>query len=144
MVHVYAHLMQCLPTQDALKKLKIADQFSNHVGISPPKTNCRLAQHTIVKLYPEAIKEWNDTILRFDSESHDVNAVAPSISSVKVEDDLANWLGKLESDDDGQETHPGHCTQTTINKDKVGLYRCSFCGNPSAILRKCGGCTKVR
>jgi hypothetical protein len=144
MVYVCGPLTHCLAIQDARKKLKIADEFNIHAGIPPPKTNGRLVQQTIVKLYPEAVKEWNDTILRFDFEAPDMDTVAPSVSSGTADDDLANWLGNIELDDDGDETHSDHCTHPKINKDKVGLYRCSFCGNPSAILRKCGGCTKVR
>ncbi|KAJ7731107.1 hypothetical protein DFH07DRAFT_929368 [Mycena maculata] len=122
--------------QGSIRKLKIADDFSDWIGIPPPKTNLRLTQQTVVRLFPEATKEWGEFI---------GNSLAimsqPTLSTEKVEDDLAAWL-----DDVHIEGKPDdHCHEpATFSSSRVELYRCSWCGNPSAILRKCGGCSKAR
>lgn len=67
---------------------------------------------------------------------------APCISTENSEDDLAAWLEDMHMED-GQ-LEPEHCLHPKINSNQVALYRCSWCGNPSAVLRKCSGCTKTR
>ncbi|KAJ7255299.1 hypothetical protein C8J57DRAFT_1346013 [Mycena rebaudengoi] len=107
-------------------QLKIADDFSNWIGVPPPKTNLRLTQQTVVRLFPDAVSEWGEFITK--NSQLDV----PDPSTEKVEDD---WLqGELD----------GHCPPpATFNSRNVELYRCSWCGNPSAILRKCA-CSHTR
>ena len=91
------------------------------------------------------MKEWNETVGKFsNSDSRDTTTEGPAIRPVNTEDDLANWLEALKMEDGAEETQWNHCTHRKVDKNKVGLYRCSYCGNPSAALRKCGGCTKVR
>ncbi|OBZ77723.1 hypothetical protein A0H81_02629 [Grifola frondosa] len=92
--------------------------------------------------YPAAVKEWGDFIARFDKLDATVDD-HPDISPSKAEDDLAAWLDNLRMDD-GEEEHPHHCAHPKINTNSVALYRCSWCGNPSAVLRKCAGCGKTR
>jgi hypothetical protein len=60
----------------------------------------------------------------------------PLPAADKAEDDLAAWLG--------DEHFEGEDRPATFNDSHVELYRCSWCGNPSAILRKCAGCSKTR
>jgi hypothetical protein len=71
------------------------------------------------------------------------------IDSQKATDDLAAWLDDyLHVDDDEQdEKYHAHTTcasRARVSANTVALYRCSNCGNPSASLRKCGGCGKTR
>jgi hypothetical protein len=128
-------------TKDALTTLKFADDFSIFVGNTPPKTELRLAQQSIISLYPAAVKEWGKVIARFDSFK---TKEEPSISPGKAEDDLAAWLDDLHMDSGEQEAHPETFSHPVFNSDHVALYRCSWCGNSSAVLRKCSGCTKTR
>ncbi|KAJ6616468.1 hypothetical protein B0H10DRAFT_1949115 [Mycena sp. CBHHK59/15] len=121
-------------TQGSIRKLKIADEFSNWIGVPPPKTNLRLTQQTVVRLFPAAIEEWGD----FITKNSELDAPAPTAE--KVEDDLAAWLGDIHLEGELDE----HCPPPTFNTSHVELYRCSWCGNPSAVLRKCAACAKTR
>lgn len=118
--------------QDAFKKLKFADEISTLLGVTPPKTNLRLAQQTVVNAYPQAIKEFGDVIARTFFTKKD----SEPITSDKVEDDLAAWLDDMHVED-GDEELETHCSHPKINTNHVELYRCSWCRNPSAVLKKC-------
>lgn len=124
-----------------MTKLKFADDFSTFIGNAPPKTELRLAQQNVINLYPAAVNEWGDIIARFDNLR--INE-EPSISHGKAEDDLAAWLDDLRMDSGEQEANPETFSRPVLNSDHVTLYRCSWCGNPSAALRKCSGCAKTR
>ncbi|GBE89126.1 hypothetical protein SCP_1501290 [Sparassis crispa] len=122
----------------ARKKLETADQFGKFLGNPPKRTQMRLTQEMIFDLYPKAVEEWKDVIARFDTGGSEDK----SISAEKAEDDLAAWLDDLKVDDDSPQ--PERCSHPKINTNSVALYRCSWCSNPSAVLRKCGGCSKTR
>ncbi|KAJ7033142.1 hypothetical protein C8F04DRAFT_1105251 [Mycena alexandri] len=121
--------------QGFIRKLKIADDFSNWIGVPPPKTIFRLTQQTVVKLFPEAAEEWDE----FMTATFRMDQPVPSAE--KAEDDLAAWLGDMDLED-GQRAE--HFQPARFNNGEVALYRCSWCGNPSAALRKCAGCSKTR
>lgn len=66
-----------------------------------------------------------------------------------VENDLAAWLARVEIE--GTEGELPVTSQWKTNaseaariEPRTGLYRCSFCGNPSAALRKCSSCNQTR
>jgi hypothetical protein len=117
--------------QGALRTSKVADDFSKAIGVTPPKTNLRLGQQTVVQLYSTAVKEFGNVIAK--SESPD--ACVP-VSQQKLEDDLAAWLEDMQVDD-GDDDSKLSGLHPVININQVALYRCSWCGNPSAVLRKC-------
>jgi hypothetical protein len=56
-------------------------------------------------------------------------------------DDLAAWLEKLDIEPGKGETM--HCVNQKVDPKKVVLYRCTHCGTPSGVLRRCK-CGKVR
>ncbi|KAF8962291.1 hypothetical protein BDZ97DRAFT_1120677 [Flammula alnicola] len=122
-----------------LERLKIADQFSEYMGVVPPKTNLRLAQQSAVKHYPAAIKEFSHVYAELDRIKAKTQS-APIVDPEKLEDDLATWLEDMRLDD-GTLEETARCGSASehpkINYDHVTLYRCSWCGNPSAVLRKC-------
>ncbi|KAF7348541.1 Bin3-type SAM domain-containing protein [Mycena venus] len=120
--------------QGFIRKLKIADDFSNWIGVPPPKTYLRLTQQTVVKLFSDAAEEWGEFI------AGNSKGDQPNLSAEKVEDDLAAWLGDLHLEGE----QDSHSQPATFSNSHVELYRCSWCGNPSAILRKCAGCSKAR
>ncbi|KAG0707957.1 hypothetical protein DFH29DRAFT_979573 [Suillus ampliporus] len=127
--------------QVAFKKLGHAKEFSILLGTIPPKTQLRLTQQNIVKHYPTAVREWKDLVARFDDETKDEG----TISLEKAEDDLAAWLDDLHLEQgEEDEAHPQRCSHPRVSPNTVALYRCSWCGNPSAALRKCSGCEKAR
>lgn len=65
------------------------------------------------------------------------------ISPGQPQDRLAAWLEDVQLDDaDSQD--PDYPNDPNITADAISLYRCSLCGNPSAVLRKPSGCEKSR
>lgn len=110
--------------------------------MKPPKTQIRLAQETAIRLYPKAINEWADVITRFDTLG--MANDEPVVSASQAEDDLAAWLEDAHVDNDDEEPRPKHCSHPKLNASHVELYQCSWCKNPSAVLRKCSGCAKTR
>ncbi|KAF8986510.1 hypothetical protein BDQ17DRAFT_1393667 [Cyathus striatus] len=122
---------------DAFGKLKIADEYSRFIGVPPPQTCLRLTKETVVKLFREAIEQFSETISRTTTRYK-----AHEVSPDKLQDDLAAWLEDLHLD--GESEPEPSCINPTVNMNHVALYRCSYCGNPSAALRKCSGCEKSR
>lgn len=101
------------------------------IGVTPPKTNMRLGQQTVVQLYSSSVKEFGNVIAKAESPGASV-----SISQEKLQDDLASWLEDTHRDDEEHDSRPSSL-HPVININRFALYRCSWCGNPSAVLRKC-------
>ncbi|KAJ7253706.1 hypothetical protein B0H12DRAFT_1116271 [Mycena haematopus] len=120
--------------QGLMRKLKIADDCSNWIGVPPPKTYLRLTQQTVVKLFPDAAEEWGEFYARISPGDQ------PDLTAEKVEDDLAAWLGDLHLEGERDD----HSQLAAFSNSSVELFQCSWCRNPSAILRKCAGCSKAR
>ncbi|KAK7059703.1 hypothetical protein R3P38DRAFT_2495642 [Favolaschia claudopus] len=120
--------------QGYIRRLKIADDFSKWIGVTPPKTYLRLAQQTVVGLFSDAVEEWGEFIAGKSRGDQ------PDLESEKVEDDLAAWLEDTHID--GERDHDSKLA--SFSSSDVELYRCSWCGNPSAVLRKCARCSKAR
>ncbi|KAL0060710.1 hypothetical protein AAF712_012490 [Marasmius tenuissimus] len=122
--------------QNTLKKIKFTHDFAKHVGLPLPKINLRLAQETVIKNYPAALAEWGDII-----ENMAGSGPTREIDTGKVEDDLEAWLDDIKLESGEQEPRRAH---PKVNANHVLLYACSWCGNPSAVLRKCSGCGLTR
>ncbi|KAG6813057.1 hypothetical protein H0H92_014329 [Tricholoma furcatifolium] len=123
--------------QTALKGRKLADDFCLAIDVKPPRTHLRLAQETVVKYYTAGATEFGHVIAKATSEDRH-----NPVSMEKLEDGLAAWLEDTHLHDEvDSELHGLH---PRVNINSVMLYRCSFCGNPSASLRKCSGCAKTR
>jgi hypothetical protein len=114
-----------------------------------------------VRLYPKGAKEWGEVITRFDGLDTNWRDGKPDVvvTPEKAEDDLAVWLESVELDEtekakEREHMGAGLCSEHThghhpninrkVSADRVTLYRCSWCGNPSAALRKCSGCAMAR
>ena len=54
----------------------------------------------------------------------------------KLEDDLETWLSNMRLED-GTLEQTLRCGSEKAHFEHVTLYKCSWCGNPSSILRKC-------
>ncbi|ESK96281.1 set and mynd domain-containing protein 3 [Moniliophthora roreri MCA 2997] len=121
--------------KSSLSKLKFTDEFTQFIGLRPPNTALRLAQETVVKRFESAVGEWHDIIANM--EGPDEKPVDPE----KAEDDLAAWLDDMKLDNGERETLIAH---PKVNANHVALYQCSWCHNPSAVLRKCSGCGQTR
>ncbi|KZT10285.1 uncharacterized protein LAESUDRAFT_721627 [Laetiporus sulphureus 93-53] len=130
---------------DYFKKVELADRFANFFGYPPKQTQMRLTRELIVSNYPAAMKSWGAVISRFDTMDLNTEPDAHGTpSSDKVFDGLAAWLDDLHVDDGPAVEQQRHCVHPRVSPNSVSLYRCSYCGNPSAVLRKCGGCGKTR
>ncbi len=96
--------------------------FMEVLGFRFLKTDIFLARQSILEHWTSgAYKEWApflDRITRLKEGSPD---------SPPSREEQENWR-KLDS----------------ILNENTQLYRCSWCTNPSAILRKCSGCGKAR
>lgn len=126
--------------QPALSKLADADEFSRLLWVKAPKTQLRLTQEVLLKHYSAGIKKWGPVVANFDSVfGHEKHIISPT----SAEDQLALWLADIKIEDD-EEQGPMLCAHPRITTNTVELYRCSWCGNPSAVLRKCSGCEKTR
>jgi hypothetical protein len=119
--------------------LKTADEFSRAVSVRPPNTNLRLAQKTVADLYKEAAEAFDSVI----SKAKDPEEQPNSVNKKRAEDELTAWLeGTHIHDRDHGHNHEHdepimHSMPWAVNFDTPVLYRCSFCGNPSAVLKKC-------
>lgn len=100
----------------------------------------RLARELVTSKYQKAVAEWGSVVARIDGPNAD-EALADS--EARAEDNLSAWLQgrpvEGEEDEDSK-----WCAHPVTNMNSVALYRCSYCGNPSAVLRKCSGCGKTR
>ncbi|KAH9848834.1 hypothetical protein C2E23DRAFT_409155 [Lenzites betulinus] len=143
-------LKELLP---ARRKMKTAVEFMNHMGYPVARTQLNLARELILCLYTDAAREWGALVKRHDElEAIAMEACNCGPASAEPDDGLADWLEKLDMDDPDdehgvymREHGPGHKHSHNAPKAKnemasYELYRCSWCGNPSAVLRKCGGC----
>jgi hypothetical protein len=91
-------------------------------NIPAPLTELRLAQQTVVNLYPSAVSEWGEVIARFDRLRTNEE---PSMPSEKAEDDLALWLDDLDMDSGEQESHPEMFGLPVLDIGHISMYRCS-------------------
>ncbi|KAJ3566372.1 hypothetical protein NP233_g7052 [Leucocoprinus birnbaumii] len=132
--------------EDAIKKLEITDEIMRLVGCPPPQTRMRLVQQTVIKHYKESVEKFGYLIEKAGTEcSHELT----DPTSEQNEDKLAAWLDKLDLEDRtlksedvyrvGEESKAGGLgvKLATIDGESLSLYRCGWCGNPSASLRKC-------
>lgn len=106
------------------------------------KTQMRVTRETIMRLYTSAAKDFGPHIAHLDALFAKEDDGAEVRAASKAEDTLAAWLDNLPLDED-EHSHAHH-GRVKFNVNSVALYRCSWCGNPSAVLRKCGGCSKTR
>ncbi|KAF9480921.1 hypothetical protein BDN70DRAFT_876939 [Pholiota conissans] len=140
-----ADLRELNPT---FERLKIADQYNEFIGIPSPKTYLRLAQQAAVKYYASGMREFSRVFAELDkSRLEGYDEAELKINAEKVEDNLATWLDEIRLDDGTTEPTTqirAHTNRPKVVFDNLTLYRCSWCGNPSAALKKCSKCEKTR
>ncbi|KZV63430.1 hypothetical protein PENSPDRAFT_640910 [Peniophora sp. CONT] len=144
-VLLYGH--EQTPDLPRLKRTKdvmeVAELAMRHLGRPVSKTSTRMAALTFYERLEKASQAWDEVTARLNDR------VLPGgeLDEDKVEDSLAQWLERFDMtdvDNRGHAIHEHRGLHSTINMSEVDLYRCSWCGNPSAILRKCRGCGKTR
>jgi len=124
-------------------QLGIADEFYAVFGVDPPMSQLRQAQVTLFSRYRAAAEKWGHIVARLDSTSIDHEHV---VQRDKEEDQLAAWLHDFrhQNGDDIDDDLPEKSSHPKWSTNPAELHKCSWCGNPSAVLRKCGGCEKAR
>lgn len=127
--------------QHAFKELEITKEFSKIFGSKQQNTTLRLTRELVTTHYQSAATEWGSLISRLDTVNSG-NELQEK-NEAKAEDNLAAWLEGLRVDEEDHDP-PQRCTHPKMNSNTVVLYRCSYCNNPSAALRKCGGCGKTK
>lgn len=119
--------------------LKYSDDFSALYAVPPSKTNMRLAQESAVQNYASGLKDFGRAFETFDNIK--LNSDAPVVNPDKVEDDLAIWLANMQLEDatleDCISCAGPNKTGAKVDYKDVSLYRCTWCGAPSVVLRKC-------
>ncbi|RPD56410.1 hypothetical protein L226DRAFT_554441 [Lentinus tigrinus ALCF2SS1-7] len=139
----------------ARRKIQTSLDFMKFIGYSIKRTQLSLARDLLLSLYTPGAKEWGALIKRFDDlDRRQGNGGASRASSSVVDDDLSEWLGNVSIDHTNHHADHDHhaCGSNTpraeasasVETSSYELYRCSWCGNPSAVLRRCGGCGKTR
>ena len=120
-------------------------EFIKFFSMPDSKTQLRLTRDLIIDRYQMAEVEWRDFITRLDSKGYHSHEEAQQQSALKAEDNLTAWLEglNLEGDDHDRLKHT-HCSHPSLNSSTAALSHCSYCHNPSAVLRKCSGCGKTR
>ncbi|KAF7793058.1 hypothetical protein EIP86_004163 [Pleurotus ostreatoroseus] len=127
--------------EDHMKKLETTKEFSKLFGVHQQRTTLRLTRELVTSKYQKAVTEWGSVIARVDGPNFHETLTE---SEARAEDNLAAWLEGLRVEGDEEEEDEKWCVHPTTNMNSVALYRCSYCGNPSAVLRKCSGCNKTR
>lgn len=143
--HRNVHIFMGNPiSQDAVKRLDEVRQFADFLGHPFRKTQIYLTRELILRLYTPAARDFGPHIAHLDALFAEEDDGAESRAASKAEDTLAAWLNNLHLEDDKPEEGHPYRQRTEFNKNTVTLYRCSWCLNPSAVLKKCSGCSKTR
>lgn len=121
-------------------------EFLQITGVAPQESQAVLALRSLLQYMNVGNLEWGPPMMKINQLLADEwdykqkDDPVPESVGRRMEE-LTAWLEKLDIE-------PGGPTQThhvnpKVNPNRVVLYRCTHCGTPSAILRKCK-CGKVR
>ncbi|TDL19575.1 hypothetical protein BD410DRAFT_900101 [Rickenella mellea] len=138
--------------------LQIADDITVFFSEKQPsKTRMRLSHELVMKRMASAAKDWDKIVEHCATQTLPGDADATSTQNTKLEDNLAAWLDEMHLDgDDGEDSSHDHCLHgqghgsdqqeriTKVDNNDLELYRCSWCRNPSAALKKCSSCGRAR
>ncbi|KAJ3904001.1 hypothetical protein F5879DRAFT_802552 [Lentinula edodes] len=123
--------------EGARKKLKISEEISEHLRSPILYTQTYATQMLVVDLYAEAEKDWAAGIKLMDERLDE--QIPPPDFPKKAEDELTAWLNDMS-------LKKFTCSSATpkVNVKDLWYKQCSWCRNPSAVLRKCSGCESAR
>ena len=128
--------------QEDFARLKTAITFLEALGKPYRKSNTRLTVDLITKRFEAASSEWEGVVQRLDGIGHKTQD-AQQRSETKAEDNLVAWLSGLQIES-AEDDRYALDENPTARPSTVLLHRCSYCHNPSAALRRCGGCGETR
>ncbi|KAJ3571255.1 hypothetical protein NP233_g3869 [Leucocoprinus birnbaumii] len=146
--------------ENALKKLRVKEDLeeleqmlTHRWADDPQKLHRTHFRQIILEHYQESYERFSHVIEKSNrmedtskKTSHDCIALEES------QDQLAVWLNGVDLEeqpltDDGAMPRPKKMYEEkifTLDEERLTLTRCGWCSNPSASLKKCRGCTKVR
>ncbi|KAF9530334.1 hypothetical protein CPB83DRAFT_788319 [Crepidotus variabilis] len=124
----------------ALKRTQLAREFYQAIFATPPMTIIRMTQEEIVKHYPSAIQNFGPLFTALDTAKGVPKA---DVKHGVTADDVEAWFERMNMEDMKDPVFTPKSTLRTVDFEHVTLYRCSWCGNPSAALKKCSRCTKT-
>ena len=128
-------------------RLGIAEEIVAFLKRPISQPQMRLASFMYLDKLPAAWDEWGAVVGKFSKKPPE------EVDPERAEDSLALWLEKMEIEDTditGQVSAHQHEHQHPVrpahgvNMNELHLYRCSWCGNPSAVLKRCKRCQKAR
>ncbi|KAI0313900.1 hypothetical protein OF83DRAFT_491797 [Amylostereum chailletii] len=124
-------------------RMGLVEDIMNFLSRPISQTQMRLASMMYLEQLPAAWKEWDIVVKNY------TQTPSNEVDKHKAEDNLTEWLSKVELEDtdmSGRSSahHHTHHPHPSINMNEVHLYRCSWCGNPSAMLKRCRGCQRAR
>lgn len=121
-------------------------EFLNITGVAPQESQAVLALRSLLQHMDVGNLEWGPPMMKVNQllanewdYMHKNNPVPENVE--RRMDELTAWLEKL--DIEPNEPQQTHRVNPKVNPNRVVLYRCTHCGNPSAALRKCK-CGEVR
>lgn len=107
------------------------------LGVLTPKTEMRLAQQAAVQHYASGLEEFGLVFENLDK--YKASGPRP-VNCYQAGDPLSAWLETIRQEDGTIENGASSNRtqiQPKVDHDYLTLYRCSWCTNPSAGLRKC-------
>lgn len=123
--------------------MRIADEIARHLSWPMRLTQMRQARQIIMDRLEPAWQAWGDVIVRLSAAAQngaEVHQVRPD----KAEEDFITWLEREVEDPDVRGNAPqdysDQSSARSVDMKAVELYRCSWCRNPSAVLKRCKGC----
>lgn len=127
----------------------MAEEYARHLGYVVEKTNIRMTRDAIFTRMSAASREWGEAVSRYSYEGDRKDR-----SGLVAESNLAAWMENLnlieEEDADAAQSHASshereHMSHPKFDPSDVkNLYRCSWCSNASAALKKCRQCEAAR
>ncbi|KAG9024518.1 hypothetical protein FRB95_011377, partial [Tulasnella sp. JGI-2019a] len=145
--HVDAQLKTLQPLVD---KFKLVERVSALIWSDLVQTGPKSTWTLIQGNYAEAAKEWDDIFEGRNSQKGGIEK-APD-GSEEVERDAPDGLEDLveclcggskhehEELNTNEESWYRHTLSPHLDESMLAMMTCSFCGNPSAQMKKCAGC----
>jgi hypothetical protein len=128
-------------TQEYVKKLHIAEACCRHVGLPVADSEMRLGAQMLIKHWKSAAQNWGWAVRKVDVEE---DTPMDDVAAPEVIDAFDAWVAEVQPPQDPKDVLEDICNHPRLGGHHAKMYRCANCGNPSAALRKCSGCGRVR
>jgi hypothetical protein len=127
--------------QEYRERLRIAEACSVHLNLPVFDTDARLGAALLTAHWVPAAREWGDVVRRHDADDAPPEGDASAPAAVDAFD---RWVADVQAPQVPQDVLEDVCEHPRLGGHEARLHRCANCGNPSAVLRKCSRCGRVR